>query len=59
MKIEHEGNADFQSVFFREKKNQQRPVENWCLLLEANGNTAFRRCQAVTDLNVKRKQAPL
>jgi hypothetical protein len=59
MKIEHEGNADSQSVFFSEEKNQQRPVENWCLLLEANGYTAFRRCQAVTDLNVKRKQAPL
>ncbi len=39
MKIEHEGYADSQSVFFREEKNQQRPVENWCLLLEANGNT--------------------
>ena len=59
MKIEHEGNADSQSVFFKEEKYQQRPVENWCLLLEANGNMAFRRCQAVTDLNVKRKQAPL
>jgi hypothetical protein len=58
MKIGHNMNADSQSAFF-ERKEIRNVRRKLVPALEANGNSAFRRHQGVSDLNVKRKPASL
>ena len=52
MKIEHELNVDSPSALL-ERKEISNVRRKLVPTLEANGNAAFRRCQGVSDVNVK------